>query len=57
MWVLSGLSDVGGGFGVLGFWTGVALVAVWSLFVIVLALRSALPALETAKIMVHMETL
>ncbi len=32
MWVLSGLSDVGGGFGVLGFWTGVALVAVWSSF-------------------------
>ena len=56
MWLLSGLSDVGGGFGVLGFWTGVTLVAVWSLFIIVLALRSALPAMETAKIMVHMET-
>ena len=57
MWLLSGLSDVGGGFGVLGFWTGVALVAVWSLVVIALALRSALPAKETAKIMVHMETM
>ena len=57
MWILSGLSDIGGGFGVLGFWPGVALVAVWSLIVIVLALRSALPAVETAKIMVHMETI
>jgi hypothetical protein len=57
MWVLSGLSDVGGGFGVLGFWPGVALVAVWSLVIIALALRSALPAVETAKIMVHMETM
>ena len=44
MWVLSALSDVGGGFGVLGFWPGVVLVAIWSLFVIALALRSALPA-------------
>jgi hypothetical protein len=32
-------------------------VAVWSLVVIALALRSALPAKETAKIMVHMETM
>jgi amino acid transporter len=57
MWVLSALSDVGGGYGVLGFWPGVILVAVWSLLVIALALRSALPAVETAKIMVHMETM
>lgn len=57
MWVLSALSDIGGGFGVLGFWTGVALVTLWSLVVIALALRSALPAQETAKIMVHMETM
>jgi amino acid transporter len=57
MWVLSALSNVGGGYGVLGFWPGVILVAVWSVLVIVLALRSALPAVETAKIMVHMETM
>ncbi len=54
MWVLSALGDVGGGFGVLGFWTGVVLVAIWSLFVIALALRSALPAEETAEMMVRM---
>ena len=57
MWALSALSDIGGGFGVLGFWPGVALVAVWSLIVIALALRSALPAVETAKVMVRMDTM
>ncbi len=56
MWVLSALGDVGGGYGVLGFWTGVVIVAIWSLVVIALALRSALPAQETAEIMVRMET-
>jgi amino acid transporter len=55
MWVLSALGNIGGGFGVLGFWPGVAAVAAWSLFIIVLALRSALPAAETAAIMVRME--
>ncbi len=57
MWALSALSDIGGGFAVLGFWPGVALVAVWSLIVIALALRSALPAVETAKVMVRMDTM
>ncbi len=55
MWVLSALSDIGGGFGLLGFWPGVAAVAVWSLVVMALALRSALPAAETAEIMVRMQ--
>lgn len=55
MWALSALSDIGGGFGMLAFWPGVVAVAVWSLFVIWLALRSALPAAETAEIMVRME--
>ncbi len=32
-------------------------VAVWSLIVIALAMKSALPAEETAEIMVRMETL
>ena len=48
------MSDVGGGYGVLGFWTGVVAVAVWSLIVMWLALRSALPAEETAKLMTSM---
>jgi amino acid transporter len=56
MWVLSWLGDVGGGIGVLSFWPGVILVAIWSLIVIWLALRSSLPARETAEIMVRMET-
>lgn len=55
MWVLSALSDIGGGFAVLNFWVGVIAVAIWSLFVIALALRSALPAAETAAIMIRME--
>jgi amino acid transporter len=55
MWLISALGNISGGFGVLGFWPGVAAVAVWSLIVIVLALRSALPAAETAEIMVRME--
>lgn len=55
MWVLSALSDIGGGFGVLNFWVGVIAVALWSLLVIALALRSALPAAETAEIMIRME--
>ncbi len=55
MWMLSALGDIGGGLGLLKFWPGVAAVAVWSMFVIILALRSALPAAETAEIMVRME--
>jgi len=56
MWVLSALSDVGGGFRILGFWPGVMMVGAWSLVVIALALRSALPAAETANIMMHIES-
>jgi amino acid transporter len=55
MWGLSALGDVGGGFAVLGFWPGVIVVAIWSLIVIALAMRSALPAEETAEMMVRME--
>jgi amino acid transporter len=57
MWVLSALSDIGGGFGLLSFWPGVIAVAIWSVLVIALAMRSALPAAETAEIMVRMETI
>jgi hypothetical protein len=55
LWVLSLLGDIGGGLGVLGFWPAVVLVAVWSLVVMSLALRSALPAEETAEMMLRME--
>jgi amino acid transporter len=55
MWVLSALSDIGGGWGVIGFWPGVVLVAIWSLFVTWLALASALPAEQTAAMMVRIE--
>ena len=44
MWILCALSSVGGGFAVLGFWTGVVLVAIWSMIVMWLAMRAALPA-------------
>lgn len=49
MWILSGLGDVGGGYGLLSFWPGVVLVAIWSLFVIWLARRAALPAEQIAR--------
>ncbi len=55
MWVLSALSDIGGGFGVLRFWPGVIIVTVWSLIVMWLALRSSLPAEDTAEIMMRVE--
>ncbi|HTZ78187.1 MAG TPA: APC family permease [Stellaceae bacterium] len=55
LWLLSALGDVGGGLGWLSFWPGVILVAIWSLIVVTLALRSALPAVETAEMMVRME--
>jgi amino acid transporter len=55
MWVFSALSNIGGGFNLLGFWPGVAAVAVWSILIIVLALRSALPAAETVAIMMRID--
>lgn len=55
LWVLSALGDVDGGYGYLTFWPGVVAVAVWSLVVMELALRSALPATETAEMMAQME--
>ncbi|TMV61736.1 APC family permease, partial [Thioclava sp. BHET1] len=56
MWILSALGSVGGGFAVLGFWTGVVLVMIWSLIVMWLALRAALPAEATARLMNRMES-
>ena len=54
MWALSALGDVGGGRAVLGFWQGVVAVVVWSIIVMILAMRSALPAEETAAMMARM---
>jgi len=55
LWVLSGVSNIGGGAGLIGFWPGVVLVAVWSLIVIRLAMRAALGVPETAAMMARME--
>lgn len=55
MWVISALGNIGGGFGVLEFWPGAAVVTVWSLIVIQFAIRSALPAEETAAMMMRTE--
>ena len=56
MWLLSALSNVGGGYGMLGFWPGVVIVAIWSLVVIWLAKRAALPAADIAQEMVRIES-
>jgi hypothetical protein len=48
---LSWLSDIGHGLGVLDFGWGVACVAIWSLLVLAMALRTALPAQDTARMM------
>ena len=55
MWILSALSDVGGGYGKLGFWPGVIAVAVWSLIVIWLAKRAGLPADEIGRELANIE--
>ncbi|GAB0116717.1 APC family permease [Acidisoma sp. 7E03] len=54
VWVISALSDIGGGLGILSFWPGVIVTVVWSLVVIALALRSALVAEDTVSIMSRM---
>jgi amino acid transporter len=53
MWLLSGLSGIDGGLGVLSFWPGVIIVTIWSLIVMWLALRSCLTAEETAEVMLR----
>ncbi len=50
------MGDIDGGRGWLTFWPGVIAVAVWSLIVMEVALRSALPAVETAEMMAQMES-
>ncbi len=56
MWILSAIGDVDGGAGRLTFWRGVIAVAVWSLIAMELAIRSALPAMETAEMMARMKS-
>lgn len=51
MWALSALGTTGNGYGVVGFWTGTALVAVWSVVVLWLALRAALDSSEVLNVM------
>jgi amino acid transporter len=53
MWVLSGLSGIEGGLGLLSFWAGVIAVTIWSVIVMWLAVRSSLSAEETAEIMLQ----
>lgn len=54
MWTICLLGDIGGGVGILGFWEGAGVVAIWSLVVIWMALHSSLPAEETAEVMAKM---
>ncbi len=54
MWVISALSNVGGGAGLLTFWPSAIITIIWSLIVLAIALRCALVAEETAGIMARM---
>lgn len=51
MWILSWLSGIGGGRGVLDFGWGVLCVAVWSVLMLIMAVRTALSAKDTARMM------
>ncbi|HTI01464.1 MAG TPA: APC family permease [Acidisoma sp.] len=54
IWVISALSNVGGGLGILTFWPAVIVTVIWSLVVVAIALRCALVAEDTAAVMAHM---
>ncbi|MDW9229938.1 APC family permease (plasmid) [Burkholderia cepacia] len=54
LWLLSWMGGIGGGLGVIGFGWDILLVAVWSLVVLALAMRSALSAGETSEMMGRM---
>ncbi|MBX4145109.1 APC family permease, partial [Ralstonia pickettii] len=54
LWLLSWMGGIGGGLGVIGFGWDILLVAVWSLVVLALAMRSALGAGETSEMMGRM---
>ncbi len=55
MWMLSALAGIGGGYHVIGFWEAVVLVALWSLVVMYVAVRTALTPRETEEIMARMD--
>lgn len=55
MWVLSWLGTLDGGIGVLGFWASVALVGIWSLIVIRIALAAALTSAATKEIVARIQ--
>lgn len=55
LWVISYLGPLSGGIGLFSFWVGNVVIVLWSLFTLWLALRSALPAAETARLMEELE--
>lgn len=55
IWVLSWLGNIGGGRGVVGFGWDILLVSVWSVVVMVLAMRCALRPDETTAMMERMD--
>jgi amino acid transporter len=56
LWLLSWLGGIGGGRGVLTFGWDILLVTLWSLVVLLLALRSALSSGETSDMMARMNS-
>ena len=56
MWVLSWLGGIGGGRGVISFGWAMLIVAVWSVVVLLLAMRSSLDSGETANMMARMDS-
>lgn len=54
VWVISALSDIGGGLGVLTFWPSAIVTVIWSLIVIAIAMRCALVAEDTVAVMSRM---
>jgi hypothetical protein len=55
IWLLSWLGGIGGGRGVIGFGWDILLVSIWSVMVMVLAMRCALEANETSLVMERMD--
>lgn len=55
IWVLSWLGNIGGGRNVIGFGWDIFLVSVWSVIVMLLAMRCALDHAETAMMMQRMD--
>lgn len=54
LWLLSWLGGIGGGRGVIGFGWDILVVTLWSIVVLVLALRSSLDATGTSAMMAQM---